>query len=835
MNRTPAVARRLVLSAPARRLVEAVVEAAAAGPEEVACAQVRAVGGHGKTALLRELSDALGAAGVPVRTPWQGGPEPDADAVLLVDDAHLLDPARLAALLERVRRGRPRLVLAYRPWPRPAALLELARALPRPVPPLTLTPFGPEQVRACLAAAWEATPAPEVAAFVAAQTGGVPAYVTRLGAALARAGGVRLEVPAAAVAAFTAELDELDPDVRRVLLAADAGLGLEIDLLAGLVGGEAEEALAATRATGLVGRDGQLVPIARLALAALTPAAERVAVWRRLTELQLDRRGPVLPLVRSLLAAGAGDLDRSGGAGIAAALHTAAEEAFDGEPALAAELFAAAAAAGRPAPVRQAQAAALAGDLDTALRLADQVMATPGSPERAEAALLAATVIAHRGQLARSAELYRWSDHGPSPAFAAIGLLGVGQPAEADAALRQSPADGPPTLLAGAAGLMARGVRASVSGPATGALSALVQAAALLESAGPGVALPDSPAALAALVALHCGELDIGESVLARAAAAGVGGALLARRHALLRAWLDLVRGDLAGAQARLAAASAGPDRPEARDLVFAAALGIGLARRRSDLAALHRAWPVACEALVRHPIDLFTLLPLGEFAIAAARLGQQRWLTTHLRDADQLLAGLGEPPLWAVPLHWSALHAAVIAEQPALAARQVTALTAHAGHTAYAAAAAAAAASWLEVLNGRVDPAAVESAARGLHEVGFRWDAARLAGQAAIRTTDRRAMTALLECARALQGRSPGRPAEAAARAAEAVLSDREREVARLVLDGLTYREIGDRLFIAAKTVEHHMARMRQRLGCATRADLLARLRVLTADEESP
>jgi DNA-binding CsgD family transcriptional regulator len=56
---------------------------------------------------------------------------------------------------------------------------------------------------------------------------------------------------------------------------------------------------------------------------------------------------------------------------------------------------------------------------------------------------------------------------------------------------------------------------------------------------------------------------------------------------------------------------------------------------------------------------------------------------------------------------------------------------------------------------------------------------------------------------------------------------------VATLVLAGLTYREIGDRLFIAAKTVEHHMARMRQRLGCVSRSDLLAQLRVLTTDTD--
>ncbi|GAA0726512.1 helix-turn-helix transcriptional regulator [Dactylosporangium roseum] len=841
---THPAARRLVLGAPARQLFDA----ATADPLGPLCAQVRAPGGHGKSALLQALGDALTAAGVRVVTPWQADAEPDGDAVLLVDDAHLLGPDRLAALRDRVRRGMPRLVLAYRPWPRPVALLELVDALPRVRPPLTLTPFGPEQVRAYLAHAWELTPAPEVTSFVAAQTAGVPAYVVRLAAALAasggRHGGARLEVPAAAVAGFTAELDELDPDVRRALLAAEAGLGLRMDLLGALLdcGPEGVGAvLEAARATGLVGRDGQLVPITRTALATLTPTAERVAVWQRLTELQLDRRGPVLPLVRALLGTGPAGTERLGGTGMAAAFEAAAEEALDGEPALAAELFAAAAAAGRPTVVRQARAAALAGDVDAALRLADQVVAAPDSPERAEGALLAATAIAHRGQLGRSAELYRWSNRGPSPAFAAIGLLATGRLAEAEAALRDSPGDGPPTLLTGAASLMARGVRESVTGTATGALSTLVQAAALLESAGPAVPLPDGPAALAGLVALHCGELDIGESVLDRAIASRVGGALLATRHGLLRAWLEMVRGNLTAADAQLTAVTADRDRLEPRDLVFAAALGIGLARRRSDLVALHRGWPAACEALVRHPVDLFTMLPLGEFAIAAARLGQQRWLATHLREADLLLAAVAEPPLWAVPLHWSALHAAVIAEQPSVAARHVTALAAHSGHSAYAAAAATAAASWLEVLNARVDPAAVEAAARGLHGVGFRWDGARLAGQAAIRTTDRRAMTALLECARLLQGRGAGRAGAAAAEpsprpggdgSADPVLSAREREVARLVLEGLTYREVGDRLFIAAKTVEHHMARMRQRLGCASRADLLARLRILIDDD---
>ena len=47
----------------------------------------------------------------------------------------------------------------------------------------------------------------------------------------------------------------------------------------------------------------------------------------------------------------------------------------------------------------------------------------------------------------------------------------------------------------------------------------------------------------------------------------------------------------------------------------------------------------------------------------------------------------------------------------------------------------------------------------------------------------------------------------------------------------GHTYREIGSRLYISAKTVEHHVSRMRHRLGAGTRSELLARLRAELAD----
>ncbi|MPZ25569.1 MAG: LuxR family transcriptional regulator [Micromonosporaceae bacterium] len=812
-------------------------DAVDAAPQVARRVCIRAPGGYGKSVLLQDLGGVYRRAGIPVLDAWHdplAPPEPDggtSPGVVLADDAQLLGEDRLRELHQLMQARRLGLVLAYRPWPRPPALAELLRVAG---PPVRLAPFTAQQTADFLDADVGAGAGtdPELVEFLHAQTGGVPRLVDRLVRVL---DWPSRELPVAALAPFRADLDELDRDLRTVLLAAATDLELTADLLGDLLGREpaaTDEVLDAARATGLLGPDGRLVPIARRAVALLSPEAHRTAVWQRLAELQRARGGGVLPLVRSLREVGAG------GPGLAGVFEAAADEALTEEPALAAELLKTAAASRPAAAARRALAAALAGDLDLGLRLADPLIAAGSASDRAAGAAVAATALAHRGQLGRSAELHRWSGTASSVAFATVGFLGAGQPDRAEQPLP----DGPPTLLASAAALMAGGVRESVSGSPTVALSRLVQACALLEPASRAVLLPDSPAALATLVALHGGELEIGESVLERAIAVQMGAQLMSRRHQLLQAWILMARGRTAAAGQRRAAAVAGATRLEPRDLLFAAALDVGIARRNSDLAALHRGWGQAREAVIRHPFDLFTLLPLGELAVAAARLGEQSRLRPHLQEAYRLLDRLGDPPLWATPLRWSGVHAAILAEEPAVADEHVAALTATAHHSRFAAVVATGAEIWVEVLRGTVDPGAVEAAARGLHGAGLWWDAARLAGQAAIRTSDRRAMTRLLDCARVLQGRPAGaeqgaaQPAggeggDRAAGTATGQLSQREQEVATLLLDGLTYKQIGDRLFISAKTVEHHVARMRQRLDCASRSDLLARLRAIAAD----
>jgi two-component system response regulator NreC len=62
----------------------------------------------------------------------------------------------------------------------------------------------------------------------------------------------------------------------------------------------------------------------------------------------------------------------------------------------------------------------------------------------------------------------------------------------------------------------------------------------------------------------------------------------------------------------------------------------------------------------------------------------------------------------------------------------------------------------------------------------------------------------------------------EASRRAADDPLSDREREVLRLLALGHTNQEIAKKLFISVRTAETHRAHIMQKLGLGTRAELV-------------
>lgn len=842
----------------------ALVTAVQADPTAPLTAAVVGPGGSGKSALLGAALRATRRAGAPVRRlrPGDGVPFPDEDpALLLVDDAHRLDDTVLRALTDVADDPDARLVVTARPWPRPRTLSTLLVSLGRARATTALVPLTPSGVGERASASFGAGCPPALVAALARLSGGHTAVVDRLLAA-ARDGGPQVvsatersttECPTGVVDLLRHEVEGLDAATQRLLLAlaVDAPRGAALADVLEVERTTLEELLDRARSSGLLlpavdgdgppgGRD-RLSPLVRGTLLRLGPADERLDLERRVAEQALARGAPVLDPARRLLGAGLR------GPETARVFVAAGDEALRSAPHLAATLYADAVAAGAEAEsvvLRRAEAAALEGDLDTALRLADPLTTREGD-DGARAVAVVATVLAHRGSgrtatamLAEVPRLRPW---------AVLGLVGAGDPERARRVrVEAEGSDGAAGTLRSAVLLAADGVLTSLGpdeGAAAAALSELARAATLMEPLGAGALLPESPAALAALVALHAGDLDVAESVLRRAIETAPGGPVLAPRHHLLRAWIAMLRADVVGVRDHVAEARALGDVLEPRDELTAAAIEIGVHRRTGDSAALRAAWGRAREALVRYPVDLFALLPLGEIVVGAARLREQASVRPAWEAAEALLVELGDPPLWRVVTSWYGLAGALTAEQVPDAARHLAALEDLAGRLPVATALAGGARVWVAALGGEVDPVAVEAAARAMHQLGWTWDATRLAGEAAIRTRDRKALATLLACARSLADTGRPGPDGTSAQptgvptsgvvddAGEVALSDREREVARLVLAGLTQKQIGARLYISAKTVEHHVARMRQRLGSTSRGELFAQLRDLVGE----
>ncbi|OLL74933.1 MULTISPECIES: LuxR C-terminal-related transcriptional regulator [unclassified Pseudonocardia] len=870
----------------------ALVRAVADDPSAPRTVAVGGPAGSGKSTVLRALARTWADAGADVVEGVPGG-APDPSAVVVVDDAHELGDGELGALRELAGRPGARMLVAFRPWPRGRALARLGAVLAAGAPPLVLGSLDAAGVAARAVRVTGERITDETVRAVLERTAGSPMLVDRLLASGATIGAV----PAGLAEQIGYVVDAEDPRVVDLVTATALGAPSDSEVLVPLLGladaagsgiDELDELVQRAAAAGLCTPDGRVVPLVGEVVRGRVAPARRTELRRSLAEIELDRGGSVLAVARMLRGSGATG-DRA-----AAVFAAAAAEAARSEHPDAVRFYAEAVAAGTPPLAVAAHRAAshlVAGDLDGALGHADAVLSATDAVEpddAVRAGSVAAAVLARRGLLARSAELYRWTAAVAGegmPAAAVPVLIGTGALAEAREVVDGAGGFVPgraPTLVDGADDLTARGMLDSVQGSPTAALSGLARAAGLLESAHGAALLPDTPAALAALVAVHTGEFDVASSVLDRALRTGLGGAPARPRHRLLLGWIALLRGATGPAAERLAAVdTASGDRPlEPRDEFLAASLQVAIARRNSDVGALMRSWTRARQAIVRHPVDLFVLQPLGELVTAATRLREESWVRPHLDEATALLDRLGRPALWGAPLHWAQLQAAVMVDDVDTARAHTEALEREAGGSRFAHAMAAAAPHWVGVLENRIDAAAVEEAARGLHAVGLSFDGGRLAGQAALRTDDRRAVSALLACARALQaagadvraapaedaGRAEPVPAGPGGTAAPSVprgsepaapspatpgngtggtgepggngsaeppslLSERELEVGELVVQGRTQKEIGEALFISAKTVEHHVARIRQRLGAGSRSELLDGLRRILED----
>jgi DNA-binding CsgD family transcriptional regulator len=382
-----------------------------------------------------------------------------------------------------------------------------------------------------------------------------------------------------------------------------------------------------------------------------------------------------------------------------------------------------------------------------------------------------------------------------------------------------------------AAVLVAEALFATVDADSATALRLLVEAADLVE-ARPDVVAGESPHALGATVATLSGDLGLAADLLERAIQHGVGGPHLLGRHQVHLAWVALRAGEWGRARATLeglrSEGTAAPLGPRAA--LVATATEVGLSRRAGDVAGLGRAWDDAEPQLARHQPSLLTLEPVLELAIAGHRLGHPERSGDALVALDQVVDELGAPTLWALALRWGRFQAAVSADDGSGAIQAAPPVVAVTDPPPRLGGLAPAARAWIDVLDGgTLDRDAVEAAADGLVAAGLVWEASRLVGQAAIRVDDSQAARGLLETARDLKARLPGAAAvDESAVPEPTVLSEREQEVGRYVADGLTHKEIGALLYISPKTVEHHVAKIRQKLGATTRAEMLAALQQL-------
>lgn len=836
---------------------EHLVRAILRGSDRV-IAGVTGPGGSGKSTLLERMAAELRAGGARVIEGIEAGIAFDAETsetpvVVLVDDAEQSAAAQLSALGRFVDDELAHLVVAFRPSPDDPVGAVLDRA-GRRHSTVMLHPLSAAEVAARSAALIGTTAAPADVARVLSLTAGSPRLVDLAFVAVRDDGwdlAVEVDVPPRVLEAVARELDGMDRLTREFVLALAVGFSASGPALATaprFANADTLGLMQAARAAGLAGADGRLSPLVRAAVLRTALPDEAWSLRRELVDAIEAAGMPLDDAALSLTEQGYRDRR------VAAALESAGDELLATDPAEASRRYAAAVEAGADRTsleARRAHAAWAAGDVRDAERLVDRLLGRGESPDVCRGIEVAAAVWARQGLLRRSAEAYeRLADEqcalGP---LAVVGLAATGELERASALREAGRRVAYPTSSHLALDLMADGLlRLLDDDDADRALASLLSASSVMSEAGTAIALPEVPAVLAAQVALAVGELRIADEVLSSAIEGLQGGPAFTARLQLMRGLVALRADRPLHAREHLTAAMAdAAARPLGlRDEVLASALRVGLARHQGEIPGLLRAWEAARQAIAGMRSDLTTLPALGELAVAAARLGEMHLVEGHLAEVWELLDRVGRPTSISTALHWTEIESALLRNDAAAVELHTGSLGARDGDRT-AQRLARAGRTWASALAGEVDVDSVERAARDLQACGYPWDAARLAGHAAARAAEHQDSLRLLALARSLhpdESRSvPGSRAASRALPASATLlppaqdgtslSAREREVARLVIEGKTYAEIGEAIFISPRTAEHHIARIRRRLGATNRSDLIAKLRAaLELDE---
>lgn len=797
--------------------------------------------GSGKTSLLRHLMDLLSSRGTvfhvlddrldPASVPRS--------EVLIVDGLHLLDEARIGAVLLRALNPDAAVVVATRPWPRSSAGSAIARRLGADSPSILLGPATRAEIVDLLEAQGR-TLSPACIDAILALTGGLGWLVAR---AIDAHDSARCTDPLGhtelcrAVEALVSHRLDLVDDAR--LARFLEVLALVRDGHAGPDGEEISDLIAQGYAEGLLLRNGTMVPVVRSAIRGALPP-------QRLADLGADAVDEIAAAVAAGDEPSRAWVLAAGDARLGASLAEHGDHLLQTDPERAADLYDLAAKCGfvgADLDLHRAMAAWRVGDLDGAAGFVDASWPQTDPAHRMALADVSAACWAARGMMSTGSDVYSLlpTTDGVTSVKATLAHVAAGS--------AERLADGQKPVAPGGAGTgsmstlsiamreLASGLRASLdTAPSPLALTHLVRASELHTAARTSDPIPELPAVVAASVALGSGDLDTARRVIDGAVAGSQGGQWALRRLLLWQAWMAIQGERPTDARQSLQRAELLPPPTSPRDELLRQSVLVSLARRYADMASLEAAWAEAMPGVRHVEVDLYTVLPLSSLICAAARVGDATTLHPHFVSALDILGRLGEPPLWSAHLRWAGVQQGIVLNRPEMLKPHARALVAAAAHSPLASAMARAGGVWVAVLGGSVDPDAVEAAGRSLAASGLAWDGARLAAHGARRTDDRKVSARLLSCARELHPQDvtpkPDRavveaPGAVAAHTAGIALSEREVEVGRLVLEGRTYAEIGEAMFISPRTVEHHVAHIKRRLSVTSRSDLMAKLRV--------
>ena len=772
---------------------------------------------------------------------------------LVLDDVHWADPATLELLEHLMRRPpeRPHLLVAAL---RPGDVAERLLAI-RPAAALDLGPLAREAAEPLLAGLVD----PNERERMFTQSGGNPLLLEEL----ARA-GPGAEAPGGIVAAIGAERAAL-PAPARMLLdgAAIVGDPFDLDLAAAAGGLDADQALTGLDALvelGLV-RPADIPrrfvfrhPVVRSAVHAAVPAGEEIAAHVRAARA-LEATGAALPARARHLAHAAAP----GDAESAATLRAAAALVRPQAPAIAADWLVAARRAdprlGADGQLALAETMVEAGRLEAALAVVDEAAVADGAADREHRVGLAvagATVERLLGRHeAGSRRLERVLDEAPGSgllmAHLAISAYELGAAEETAAWAQRARASDADRLVHAAAAAMlapahAFAGRADAARAEGDAAVEAVDRASDAELAGAGELLTAVAWGLLA-VERFVDVLSVARRSALVIRATGNGPAAIA---------LDVAAISALGLLGRIEEAVAAADEAEQAARVTG-----------NDQAVQWALWMHAWALLERGDLD--AALAAAEGSVDLAQRLDDSALTTIARAVlGAVLVARGEPargrPLldaydlepgwrcrWTPPLveadlalgdaSAAAAHAdqaTALAEStplagPRAAAGRAQALVALArGETARAVELAGAAVADAERVDGALDVArarliagralAASDRDGALRELAAAEQAAATAGAARVRDE------ALQEQRRL--GRRVGRGGERGrAGGGVGALSPRECEVAGLVADGRTNREIAARLFLSEKTIETVLSRVFRKLGVRSRAEVAARV----------